>query len=70
MQYICIYNDGEKIPAGKLESIFSVFSKGSGGNFGLGLDIVKRIVSMFNGSIIAKNEDIGVSFVISIKKPI
>lgn len=70
MQYICIYNDGEKIPEGKLESIFSVFSKGSGGNFGLGLDIVKRIVSMFNGSIIAQNEDIGVSFVISIKKPI
>ena len=69
LQYICIYNDGEKIPSGKLESIFSVFSKGSGGNFGLGLDIVKRIVRMFNGSIKAQNEDVGVSFIICIVKP-
>ena len=69
LQYICIYNDGEKIPSGKLESIFSVFSKGRGGNFGLGLDIVKRIVRMFNGSIKAQNEDVGVSFIICIVKP-
>lgn len=67
-QYIRIYNDGEKIPVDRLENIFLLFSKGNGGNFGLGLDIVKRIVSMYNGSIKAENEDNGVSFIITIVK--
>ena len=67
-QYITIYNDGEKIPEDKLENIFWTFNKGKGGNFGLGLDIVKRIVSMYNGSIKAQNEDDGVSFIIVIRE--
>lgn len=67
-QYICIYNDGEKIPEDKLKSIFGTFSKDKGGNFGLGLDIVRRIVIMYNGSIKAENEDNGVSFIITLKK--
>lgn len=67
-QYIVIYNDGERIPEDKLENIFWTFNKGNGGNFGLGLDIVKRIVSMYNGSIKAKNEANGVSFIIAITK--
>lgn len=67
-QYISIYNDGEKIKKDRLENIFSVFNKGNGGNFGLGLDIVKRIVGMYNGTIKAQNRDIGVSFTITIKK--
>lgn len=67
-QYISIYNDGEKISSDRLENIFSVFNKGNGGNFGLGLDIVKRIVNMYNGSIRAQNEDKGVSFIITILK--
>ena len=67
-QYIKIYNDGEKIPDNKLENIFWVFNKGNGGNFGLGLDIVKRIVNMYNGSIKAQNEEGGVAFIIAIIK--
>ena len=67
-QYITIYNDGEKIPEDRLQNIFSVFDKGTGGNFGLGLDIVKRIVNMYDGGIKAQNENIGVSFIITIIK--
>ncbi|MBW9152304.1 sensor histidine kinase [Clostridium estertheticum] len=67
-QYISIYNDGEKIPDDRLENIFWAFNKGNEGNFGLGLDIVKRIVSMYNGSIKAQNEDSGVSFIVIITK--
>lgn len=67
-QYISIYNDGEKIPDDRRENIFWAFNKGNEGNFGLGLDIVKRIVSMYNGSIKAQNEDSGVSFIVIITK--
>jgi two-component system sensor histidine kinase CssS len=67
-QYISIYNDGEKIPDDRLENIFWAFNKGNEGNFGLGLDIVKRIVDMYNGSIKAQNEDSGVSFIVIITK--
>lgn len=69
-QYIIIYNDGEHIPSEKLEAIFDTFNKDKGGNFGLGLDIVRRIVAMYNGSIKAENNDIGVSFIITLKKVI
>ncbi|HEY5561206.1 MAG TPA: HAMP domain-containing sensor histidine kinase [Clostridiaceae bacterium] len=67
-QYIIIYNDGIKIPDNKLSNIFGVFEKDKGGNFGLGLDIVKKIVNMYNGNIIAQNEEIGVSFIITLRK--
>ncbi len=68
-QYISIYNDGEKIPDDKRENVFEAFNKDKGGNFGLGLDIVKRIVTMYKGSIKAENQDIGVSFIITLTKP-
>lgn len=64
-KFITIYNDGEKIVQNKLDNIFEVFKKGTGGNFGLGLDIVKRIVTMYGGKIIVQNETVGVSFIIS-----
>ncbi|KOA18724.1 sensor histidine kinase CssS [Clostridium homopropionicum DSM 5847] len=67
-QYIIIYNDGEKIPDDKLHSIFGTFHKDKGGSFGLGLDIVKRIVTMYNGTIKAENQNIGVSFIITLNK--
>lgn len=67
-QYITIYNDGEKIPDDKLDNIFGVFSKDKGGIFGLGLDIVRRITGMYNGTIKAQNENSGVSFIIVLKK--
>ena len=67
-QYITIYNDGEKIPEDRLENIFWAFNKGNEGNFGLGLDIVKRILSLYNGCIKAQNEDMGVSFIMIITK--
>ncbi|MDP4144915.1 MAG: HAMP domain-containing sensor histidine kinase [Bacillota bacterium] len=66
--YISIYNDGEEIPNDKLEQIFRTFKKDKGGNFGLGLDIGKRIVNMYGGDIRAQNEDIGVSFIVTLKK--
>jgi two-component system sensor histidine kinase CssS len=67
-QYISIYNDGEKIPDDKRENVFEAFNKDKGGNFGLGLDIVKRIITMYKGSIKAENQDRGVSFIITLIK--
>ena len=67
-QYIIVYNDGVKIPDNKLNNIFGVFEKDKGGNFGLGLDIVKKIVNLCNGDIVARNEEIGVSFIITLRK--
>ena len=67
-QYITVFNDGEKIPEKKLENIFGAYYKDKGGNFGLGLDIVRRIVNMYDGQIKARNEEVGVSFIITLKK--
>jgi two-component system sensor histidine kinase CssS len=66
--YISIYNDGEQIPEDKLNTIFGTFNKDKGGNFGLGLAIIKRIVNMYGYDITAKNENHGVSFIIRIER--
>lgn len=65
---ICrIYNNGEPIDEGKKDSLFNVFQKGNNGESGLGLNIVKRIVDLYDGDIWFENEEEGVSFYISIK---
>ncbi|MBN2878647.1 MAG: HAMP domain-containing histidine kinase [Clostridia bacterium] len=60
-----VYNDGSKIPEDRIESIFNAYEKGSDGNYGLGLSIVKRTLNLFGYSIKAENTDNGVKFTIS-----
>ncbi|MGM9969698.1 MAG: sensor histidine kinase [Anaeroplasma sp.] len=59
-----IYNDGEHIDEQFLNSIFKPYEKGSKGQFGLGMSIVKKTVNFFNYNLKVVNEEIGVSFII------
>ncbi len=62
------YNDGPPMEEEILNSLFSKFKKGYKGEFGLGLTIVQRIVTLHNAKIWASNEKKGVSFYIEIPK--
>lgn len=61
-----IYNDGP--PIEDLDSIFRKFHKGSSGEVGLGLSIVKKILDLHHYKISARNEEAGVSFYIDFNK--
>ncbi|WP_105619872.1 sensor histidine kinase [Vallitalea okinawensis] len=66
---ICkIHNDGPTIDDDKKDSLFKVFEKGNKGESGLGLNIVKRIVDLYNGKVWFENENGGVVFYISIPR--
>lgn len=60
-----IYNDGEHIDENFLKSSFKPYEKGSKGEFGLGLSIVKKTIDFFGLNLKVKNETIGVSFIIT-----
>lgn len=61
-----IYNDGEPIDSQFLNSVFKPYEKGSNGNFGLGMSIVKKTLDFFDLNLEVKNEDFGgVSFIIT-----
>ena len=64
---ITLYNDGPNIDETILSSIFTPYKKGIKGQFGLGLSIVKKTLSLFNYEISANNEKKGVSFIIKSK---
>jgi len=64
--FVCIHNDGEKIPQGDIKKVFNKFEKGKAGKFGLGMAIVKYIVEAHLCEIYAINESDGVSFYIKI----
>ena len=61
-----ISNDGPPIDQSVLEHLFEPFKKGANGEFGIGLSIVKRIVTMHDGAITAENTDAGVTFSLTI----
>ncbi len=61
-----ISNDGPPIDQSVLQHLFEPFKKGANGEFGIGLSIVKRIVTMHDGAITAKNTDSGVTFSLTI----
>lgn len=63
---ITISNDGPLIEDKQLEKMFVAFSKGEGGQSGLGLSIVKGIIDLYDGELFVKNKDEGVEFLISI----
>ena len=61
-----IYNDGEPIDSLFLNSMFKPYEKGSKGQFGLGMSIVKKTLDFFGLNLIVKNEEFGgVSFIIT-----
>ena len=62
---LILYNDGSNIDNDLLEGIFTPFRKGIKGEFGLGLSIVKKTLSIIGYNITIKNEKKGVSFIIT-----
>jgi len=66
---ICVADDGAGIAPALLPHVFERFTKGSGGNHGIGLSIVKTIVEQRGGSIIARNGmQGGAAFIISLPR--
>lgn len=65
--YLEIYNDGEPIEAKDPKLLFQPYETGSKGQFGLGLSIVYKTVTMYGYQVEAMNKDDGVSFVIKKK---
>lgn len=61
-----IWNDGPAMDQGTLEHCFDKFRKGQKGKYGLGLTIVKRIVSLHQAKIWVENEVGGVAFCLEI----
>ena len=64
---LVIYNDGEHIDEQFLKAEFKPYEKGSKGQFGLGMSIVVKTLDFFNMKLRVKNENIGVSFIITKK---
>lgn len=66
LAHLHIWNDGPAIEPEIINSLFHKFNKGYKGEFGLGLAIVHRIVSLHNAKIGVKNEEEGVSFCLEV----
>ncbi len=64
-----VYNDGEQLDQEYLQKMFTPYEKGTKGNFGLGLSIVKRVCDTYGYSVTGGNTADGVLFrIISLKK--
>lgn len=61
---IIFYNDGPNIDENTLNDIFTPYTKGIKGQFGLGLSIVKKTIMLLGYEIIVKNDKKGVNFII------
>ena len=61
---IIFYNDGPNINENVLDDIFTPYTKGIKGQFGLGLSIVKKTITLLGYEIIVKNDKKGVNFMI------
>jgi two-component system, OmpR family, sensor histidine kinase CssS len=61
-----LWNDGPPIDDPVMGKLFQKFNHGPGGQFGLGLAIVQRLVHLYSGRIWAANEDGGVAFYLEI----
>lgn len=68
--YLEIYNDGSHIDDSLMRDLFKPYTKGPKGNFGLGMSIVYKVVTMYGYEIEAKNQSEGVSFIIQKKKSV
>ena len=61
---ITFYNDGPNIDESILNDMFTPYKKGINGQFGLGLSIVKQTLSLLGYEVAAKNERVGITFII------
>lgn len=61
---IIFYNDGPNVDTAILDDLFTPYKKGIGGQFGLGLSIVKKTLSLLGYEISVENERKGVNFII------
>lgn len=66
--FLSVYNDGPSIDENRANEIFKAYEKGEGGQFGLGLSIVNRVVKNYNYVIKVINVDAGVRFEIRKEK--
>lgn len=65
---ITLYNDGDNIDEDLINDVFIPYKKGDKGEFGLGLSITLKSLNLFNYDIVARNEEEGVSFIITKNK--
>jgi len=65
---LSVFNDGELMDKDRIEKLFKPYEKGTNGNFGLGLSIVKRICDTYGYTINGENTNNGVIFTIFKKK--
>lgn len=65
---LTIYNDGPHIDEQFLNGLFKPYEKGSNGQFGLGMSIVKKTLDFFTMDLEVENLEVGVCF--KIKKRI
>lgn len=59
---LSVYNDGSNMTQERIDKLFKPYEKGSGGNFGLGLSIVKRVCDTYHYGVIGENTNDGVIF--------
>jgi len=64
---LTIKNDGPLLEEAKINNFFKPYEKGSGGQFGLGLSIVKRVCNVYGYEVNAFNKDNMVVFNINAK---
>ncbi|MDQ0229654.1 sensor histidine kinase [Metabacillus malikii] len=62
------WNDGPMIDETIKDKLFEPFEKGHKGEFGIGLNIVKRIANLHNASVSAENENDGAAFYVKLPK--
>ncbi len=67
-QSLSIYNDGPCIPEDIIDTLFEPFVKGHQGQFGLGLHIVYKTVTMYHCTVTVENVLQGVCFKITKKE--
>ena len=56
---LCIYNDGPQFENDRISTLFKPYEKGQGGQFGLGLSIVSKVVSANKYRVVAENVEMG-----------
>ena len=57
-----VFNDGELMSKERMEKLFKPYEKGTKGNFGLGLSIVKRVCDTYGYQVLGENMNDGVIF--------
>lgn len=57
-----VFNDGDNMSNDRISKLFKPYEKGTKGNFGLGLSIVKKVTEVYGYLVTGENMDDGVIF--------